>query len=76
MPDELVNAGEKLDCHYVLTQVSQRVALRGPHKHYTEDDARGALEYVNVRRILEFVGKRLKEIVKHEDVTKDLKTSC
>jgi len=57
VPDELVNAGEKLDCHYVLTQVSQRVALRGSHKHYTEDDARGALEHA--RRILEFVREKI-----------------
>jgi len=57
VPGELVKAGEKLDRYYVPTRYPNAWPYGAPHKHYTEEDAREALEYA--RRILEFVKEKI-----------------
>ena len=58
VPEELVESGELLDRFYIPTRYPNAWPYGAPHRHYTEEDARIALEHA--RRIVAFA-KRLVE---------------
>jgi len=53
VPRELIDIGEKLDRFYVPTRYPNAWPYGAPHKHYTEEDAKQALEYAE--KVLSFV---------------------
>jgi len=59
VPDELVAVGEKLDRYYVPTRYPNAWPFGAPHKHYTEEDAREAVECAG--RVLEFVKREIEQ---------------
>jgi len=59
VPEELVAIGDRLDRYYVPTRYPNAWPWGAPHKHYTEEDARVAIEYAG--RVLEFVKREIGE---------------
>ncbi|GAB6946715.1 hypothetical protein JCM16161A_08450 [Vulcanisaeta sp. JCM 16161] len=51
--DELIRIGDELDRYYVPTQYPNAWPSGAPHGHYTEEDARGAIDYAN--RVVDLV---------------------
>ena len=59
VPEELVESGELLDRFYIPTRYPNAWPYGAPHRHYTEEDARIALEHA--RRIVAFARRLVEE---------------
>jgi len=57
VPDELIAVGERLDRYYIPTRYPNAWPYGAPHRHYSEEDARVAVEHAG--RVLEFVRKEI-----------------
>jgi len=53
VPERLIDLGEKLDRYYIPTRYPNAWPYGAPHKHYSEEEARQALEYAG--EVLRFV---------------------
>ncbi len=59
VPQHLIDKGEKLDRFYIPTRYPNAWPYGAPHKHYTEEDAKIALEYA--KEVMDFVEEAIRE---------------
>ncbi len=55
--DDLIRIGDELDRHYVPTQYPNAWPSGAPHRHYTEEDTRRAIDHAS--RVMGFVESNL-----------------
>lgn len=57
IPEKLIEAGRKLDKHYILSRYPNAWPYGAPCQHYTKEDAEEALK--NAREVIEYVKREI-----------------
>jgi len=57
VPKELITIGEKLDRYYIPTRYPNAWPYGAPHTHYSEEDAKEALNYAE--KVMEFAKREI-----------------